>query len=113
MLCLSRDLSWDYARHALEFFHNNKIPFQDMKAADELVGNKSFGNSAYCLADEGNTWLVYLPDCGECELMLPGKSRLTIAWFNPRTGDLGETTPLKSPELRAPDNNDWLAIVRR
>ena len=113
MLCLSRDLSWDYARHALEFFHNNKIPFQDMKAADELVGNKSFDNSAYCLGGDGNTWLVYLPDGGECVLMLPGKSRFTIAWFNPRTGKLGQTTLLKSVDLQAPDKNDWLAVIRR
>lgn len=109
----SRDQSWDYARHALEFFHNNKIPFQDMKAADELVGNATFDNSAYCFAKEGETWLVYLPDGGGCVLQLPGRSSLTIAWFNPRTGELGKTTPLKSPDLRAPDNNDWLAVIRR
>jgi len=109
----SRDLSWDYARHALEFFHNNKIPFQDMKAADELVGNDKFDNSAYCFADEGKTWLVYLPDGGGCELRLPGKSHFNITWFNPRTGKLGKTTPLKSVDLQAPDKNDWLAIVSR
>ena len=45
--------------------------------------------------------------------MLPGKSRFTIAWFNPRTGRLGKTALLKSVDLRAPDKNDWLAIVRR
>ena len=46
----SRDQSWDYARIAIEFFKEHKIPFWEMQPADELVGNSIGAESYYCLA---------------------------------------------------------------
>ena len=57
----SRDKSWDYGRIALEFFHAQKIPFWEMKNADELVGNEKHDNSRYCFAKANEVYLVYLP----------------------------------------------------
>jgi len=57
----SREKSWDYARIALEFFRDNKIPFWDMKNANALIGNAENNNSKYCLARAGEVYLVLLP----------------------------------------------------
>ncbi|MFC7338946.1 DUF5060 domain-containing protein [Haloferula chungangensis] len=108
----SRDLSWDYARYALEFFRDQKIPFQDMSCRDELVGNEKNDNSRYCYAKEGEVYLVYLPEGGSTDLQLPAGKSFTLAWFNPRTGEMGEAKPLDGKTLTAPDKEDWLAVVR-
>lgn len=108
----SRDQSWDYARYALEFFPDQKIPFQDMVSRNELVGNSKDDNSRYCYAKEGEVYLVYLPDGGATELELPPGKPFTLAWFNPRTGEMGEAKPLDGKKLTAPDKEDWLAVVR-
>jgi hypothetical protein len=109
----SRDQSWDYARIALDFFQDNKIPFHDMKSSDELVGGKDREGPVYCFAKSPEIHLVYLTGGGGCEIALPGKSAFRIAWFNPRTGELGKPRKLDSNRLRAPDKNDWLAVIRR
>jgi hypothetical protein len=108
----SRDASWDYARIALDFFRDHEIPFQDMACSDERVGNPRHDNSAYCLAKGNEVILVYLPEGGECELDLPATANLKLAWFNPRNGELGPARPLASPRLKAPDQHDWLALIR-
>jgi len=109
----SRNQSWDYARHALEFFRDQKIPFQDMSCRDELVGNSNYDNSRYCYAKNGEVYLVYLPNGGGTDIQLPGETRFTLAWFNPRNGETGKASPLKDHSLTAPDQNDWLAVIRK
>ena len=114
----SRDRSWDYCRIALDFFRDEKIPFQDMSNADELIGNAKNGNDKFCLAKAGELYLVYLPSGGSTELDLSAmNSEATVQWFNPREGgDLSAPTPLEtgpSVTLRAPDEEDWLAVVRK
>lgn len=108
----SRDQSWDYARYALEFFHEQEIPFQEMTCRDELVGNGKRDNSKYCLAKEGGPYLVYLPNGGSTDIKLPSGD-FTAAWFNPRTGELGNPSPLGGNSLTAPDKEDWLALIRQ
>ncbi len=54
----SRDKTWDYARIAVAFFRANKIPFWDMRPADELVGNPTHDNSRVL---SGSRWR-YLSD---------------------------------------------------
>ena len=109
----SRDLSWDYARHALEFFRDQDIPFQDMTCQDELVGNTKFDNSRYCFAKEGEIYLVYLPDGGSAQIKLPSGKSFNIAWFNPRTGAMAQPSALEGNTIQAPDKNDWLAVIRK
>ncbi len=108
----SRDKSWDYARIALDFFRDQKIPFQDMACRDELVGNDKRDNSRFCLAKDGELYLVYLPDGGSTGIKLPAGS-FSLAWFNPRSGEMGEPAPLSGDTLNAPDKDDWLAVIRK
>ena len=107
----SRDQSWDYARHALEFFRDQKIPFQEMTSRNELIGNPKNDNSKYCFAKDGGPYLLYLPEGGSTDIKLPS-GKFTAAWFNPRTGELGKASPLSGNSLTAPDTEDWLALIR-
>lgn len=119
----SRDKSWDYCRIALDFFRNEKIPFERMECEDWLVGNKKNDNSRYCFAASGEIYLVYLPNGGTTELDLGGVkgTGLTVKWFNPRTGGKlqdGSVTKVTGPatvSLGQPPsdpNEDWVVIVR-
>jgi hypothetical protein len=119
----SRDKSWDYGRLALDFLRSSKIPFWEMKNADELVGNEKHDNSRYCFAKANDVYLVYLPSGGTTLLDLSKASgQFAVEWFDPRNGG-----PLKRgsvPSVKGgaqatlgepPDNpqEDWLAVVRR
>ncbi len=118
----SRDLSWDYCRHALTFFQENNIPFQDMVNANELIGVDPKKNSGYCLAKPGEIYLVYLPNGGTTEIDLTNAHRgFNVHWFNPRTGgDLangsvtsvtgGGKAGLGNPP--ADPQEDWLVMLR-
>lgn len=119
----SRDQSWDYCRIALEFFREEKIPFERMTCQDELVGNAKNDNSRYCLAAPGELYLVYLPHGGSAELDLrgTGDARFAVHWFNPRTGGAlrkGSVVAIAGPgkaSLGQPPvdpEEDWLIVVR-
>ena len=119
----SRDKTWDYGRIALDFFRSQKIPFWDMKNADELVGNPKHDNTRYCFSKSGELYLVYLPSGGTLELDL---SRVTgqfrVTWFDPRNGgplQKGGVASIKGGGVasigKPPGNSsdDWLAVIRR
>jgi len=119
----SRDRSWDYCRIAIEFFHQERIPFAEMKNADALIGNTSNDNSKYCFAKTDQTYLIYLPNGGGTNLDLSdAKGRFRVRWFNPRNGG----DPQQSSVLRvlgggkvsigeppSDPTEDWLAIVSK
>ena len=103
----SRDKSWDYGRIALEFFHNNKIPFWEMKNANERAGGQNF-----CLALKDELFVIYLPNGGAAQLSVPANSNYSIERFNPRTGG----AVVKVPNLTVPENEsteDWVFLVRK
>ncbi|MBM4017183.1 MAG: DUF5060 domain-containing protein [Planctomycetes bacterium] len=97
----SRQRSWDYCRVALEFFRAHKVPFWEMKCADELVGNEKNDNSRYCLARPGEVYVVYLPGGGTADLDLADHAgAFDVFWYNPRSGgDLarGSVREVKGP----------------
>lgn len=105
----SRDDSWTYAKYALDFFRDQKIPFWEMEPKPELVGNPGKGNKAYCLAGK-DLLVIAFPDGGSCKPPT-GETHRTIQWFNPRNGEIQKTGPL-GPLITSPDKNDWIAIVR-
>ncbi|PHS05798.1 MAG: hypothetical protein COA78_15010 [Blastopirellula sp.] len=119
----SRDQSWDYCRIAIGFFHDNQIPFWEMKNEDALVGNPDHGVSKFCFAKSNDTYLVYLPEGGSSSLDLSGaKGEYDVQWFNPRTGgelNAGSVTQLKGGRSvslgTAPTDQkeDWLVVVRK
>jgi hypothetical protein len=119
----SRERSWDFARVALEFLRDERVPFWEMEPADRLAGNAAEDNSRYCFAKAGEFYLVYLPKGGPARLDLAGASgRFTVAWLDPRKGGPlqqgtvhevagGSEVDLGAPPADASD--DWLAVVRR
>lgn len=118
----SRDKSWDYCRIALQFFRDNKIPIEQMKPSDPLVGHDGSKNSRYCLAKSGELYLVYIADGQPASLDLSGaKGEFTIEWFNPRAGGALEkgtvtnATGGSAVSLGLPSKDhseDWLAVIR-
>jgi hypothetical protein len=119
----SRERSWDFARVALDFFRDERVPFEEMEPRDALVGNAAEDNSRYGLAKPGEIYLVYLPGGGAAELDLSGADgRFTVGWLDPRKGGPlqvgsvrevagGSRVPLGAPP--ADPGDDWLAVVRR
>ena len=94
--------------HMVEFFTS----FEWWKADphDELVDH-----GAFCLAEPGRVYAVYLPKGGEVAVKL-GTGRYPASWFNPRTG---KTTLLPAADgpvwtsPKAPDSGDWALLLRK
>lgn len=119
----SRAQSWKYGKIALDFFHNDNIPFWDMENDDAAVGNPTNSNSIYCLAKAGQNYVVYLPTGGDGTLDLtaiPGS--FSVRWFNPRqggdmiVGDVRQVQGGKPVSLGSPPNgtsDDWVVVIRR
>lgn len=119
----SRARSWEYARHALTLFREQKIPFWEMQNQDERVSNDARNNSRYCLAKPGSVYLVYLPTGGATELDLTGvPGNFSVTWLNPRTGAAGlkgsvtkvgggAKVSLGNPPSEA--GEDWAVLVRK
>ncbi|MFC2080711.1 DUF5060 domain-containing protein [Bacteroidota bacterium] len=118
----SREMTWNYSRFALDFFTDNAIPFWEMKNADELVGNKSHDNSAYCFAKPGEMYVVYLPQPGSAKLDLSLANRpFDVLWYNPREGGELESGSVRSVQGRSladlgnppsDDGKDWVVLVK-
>jgi hypothetical protein len=119
----SRDRSWDFARVALDFFRDERVPFWEMEPADAAAGNPAEDNRRYAFARPGEIYLVYQPQGGPADLDLSGAAgRFTVAWLDPRRG--GPLRPGRVREVAGgakvslgtpPDEpaDDWLAVVRR
>lgn len=120
-----RDKSWDYGRIALTFFRTQKIPFWEMKNADELVANAAHDNSRYCFAKAGSLYLVYLPEGAGQSASLDLRAatgKFAVSWFDPRNGGAlkkGSVTSVtggSAATLGTPPDSpaeDWLVIVRK
>jgi len=119
----SRDQSWDYCRHALEFMSANEIPFWEMRTANALIGNLENDNSKYCFRKPGEVYLVYLPKGGTTRIDLSeADGEFDVGWFDPRNGGDVEKGSVETLEGggtasvgRAPGEagEDWLVVLRR
>jgi hypothetical protein len=119
----SRDRSWDFCRIALEFFHDNGVPFWEMKNANGLIGNVKDDNSKYCLAGAGGLYVVYLPEGGTTDLDLGASSGgYSVSWYNPRTGGAlvsGSVRSIAGPGRKSIGNppadpqEDWVVLIRQ
>ena len=70
------------------------------------------------ILSRGRFSVARLPNGGTRDLDLTSdQGQFHIHWFNPRTGDAltpSGITPGGNPAtLTAPDNNDWLAVIRK
>jgi hypothetical protein len=125
MLCenyRSRDKSWDYCRNALEFFMDNKIPFWEMANKDNLIGNEDNNKEKFCLAKEGEVYVVYLGYTPTTKLDLTNvQGSFTVKWYNPREGGnllTGKVKIIKGGKIAdlgnppANPDEDWIVIVQ-
>jgi len=115
----SRDRWWDYCRHALAFFRDNKLPVVEMVNNNDL--SSAYGD--YCFFKKGEVYVVYLKKGGTTELDLSGVSgTFSVRWYDPRQGGAlqegsvssvsgGNKAGLGTP----PDNpqSDWAILVTR
>ncbi|MBN2314868.1 MAG: DUF5060 domain-containing protein, partial [Sedimentisphaerales bacterium] len=121
----TRNNMWDQTRYALEFFHNH-LPFWTMTPSDTLISTEK----AYCLAQPGQIYALYLPDGGTTNLDLgdsspegvPRTATFTVQWYNPRTGghlQTGSTARISGPGRVAigqppqDADRDWVALIKR
>jgi hypothetical protein len=93
--------------HLRETFES--IPYSLMEPHNELVGK-----GAFCLAAEGNLYLVYLDDVRETALNIKSAGQsCTITWIDPRSGKrISSVETVKDKiMLHAPSSGDWAAII--
>ena len=77
---------------------------------DELVNS-----AAFCLADPGKLYVVYLPHGGGATVTL-GPGRYEAKWFNPRTGEYAVLSAADGLEWTSPvaaDHEDWVLLLGR
>ena len=60
------------------------VPFWDMEPAADVVKN----GTAFCLANPGREYLIYLPEGKQVTVNLSGPAAsFDVEWFNPATGE--------------------------
>jgi hypothetical protein len=96
-----------YAR-MVRFF--TKLEWWKTEPHDEYVDN-----GAFCLADPGKLYVVYLPHGGEVAVKLePGPYQ--AQWYNPRTGEYLPESKTEGPGWTSPTaipNDDWVLLLKR
>jgi hypothetical protein len=78
--------------------------------ADELVDS-----GAFCLAEPGNVYVVYLRHRGSVTAMLDA-GRYRTLWFNPRSGQYADAPDADGPVWTSPqsaDREDWVIRLQR
>ncbi len=108
-----------WSRYAiLDFFKGNAIKFWETVNRDDLVSD-----TANCLAQDGQTYIIYLENGGSADLNLSRQSGVfSVKWFDPRNGgDLknGTITSVTGGGSRsignAPDSvkSDWVVLITK
>lgn len=97
--------------HMVDFF--TSFEWWKTEPHDELVNN-----GAYCLAQPGEIYAVYLPRGGDVTLQLPS-GNYEASWFNAFTGEK-VALPMVTPSAGAtwtspktPDHQDWALLLER
>jgi len=114
----SRELFWDQAANALNFFKKFNIPVWNMKQNNTIINGDNWVLTGP--NDSGKEFiLIYLKGSNEFELSLPD-GKYHYGFFNPRTGEgikellhFGDFTSSGPLTWGAPDNNDWVLLVTR
>ncbi|OAV43940.1 DUF5060 domain-containing protein [Lewinella sp. 4G2] len=110
----TRERAWEWTTHARRFFEEY-LPFHKMESMDELVEGEAF-----CFAQPGEVYAVYLPfgDATSLDLRgdaVVGEGAVSLAWYNPREGVMGEAVVVGveggQVVLEAPGKGDWAVLV--
>jgi hypothetical protein len=97
----SREAIWRQTAAALKILRS--VPFDAMRSHDELIVSKN----AWCLADPGKAYLVYVRARDTAKLSLPA-GRYTMTAYDPMNGDsVSEWNAIESDSLElAPGSED-------
>jgi len=115
---------WVQSKHALDFFSDNNVPFQNMSNDNSRISNDN-----WCLVDDSPTdpvVVVYLRNGGSAEIDLTGLgsvgASLSVQWFDPRSGGELQTGSISSIPLEdypqslgnAPysSDQDWVVLLK-
>ena len=102
----SRDKLWDYTRHAMDFYHDNNIPFWEMKNANGLTRSEK----DFVFARPGEVYVIYLPDGGASTLNLANHAEtFSVEWYNPREG--GELQKGRALEVEQTYSREPASVV--
>ncbi|WP_161634372.1 carbohydrate-binding protein [Aquimarina pacifica] len=106
-----RGVKYQEAGYAITFFENYFNEYLvGAVSNDGLTGD----SDDYVLANSGNAYVVYLPNGGSTSITLPsGNSTYEVQWYNPRSGGSLTTATVLGNNLVAPDDNDWLALIKK
>lgn len=112
----SRENWWEQSTFATQFVAD--FPLEEMKSMDELI----HANGAYCLANPGEVYIVYLPaGTKNARLRLESNGPLSVRWFDPRSGSEaqeGSVDSISGKGLRtlgdppSDSQKDWVLVVR-
>ncbi len=95
--------------HLHRFF--TALEWWRLEPHDELV--EADGGYAYCLAEAGTTYVIYVAGANGADLTL-ADGEYSVSRYDPRTGQSPELPgPARgSVRLEAPDTQDWVFVVR-
>jgi hypothetical protein len=94
--------------HIVDFF--TSFDWWKTDPHDELVDN-----GAFCLAEPGKLYAVYLPRGGKVSVKLE-KGNYNGNWFNPRTGEKKDLPAAQGPNWTSPDSpgeGDWALLLKK
>ncbi len=99
----------DYYQHMRKLIDRYKI--------GQLKAGQQKSNAGFCLHNDAGLLLFYVPS--ECEFfgLRPPKDRgdtMTLTWFDPFTGEFGETTQMKMtqwPSVKVPSASGFRILV--
>jgi hypothetical protein len=87
------------------------VPYARMQPFAEVTGE------AVSLAEEGNTYVVYMPHGGATTVDLTeATGTYTARWLNPRSGVYGDPFTVAGGgkrQIEAPDSKDWVVLLSR
>ncbi|SMP67528.1 Putative collagen-binding domain of a collagenase [Neorhodopirellula lusitana] len=112
---------WKSVGIAAQFLNENLAgEVADMSPNDALVS----GNENWAMANEGNTYLLYLKNGGEAivDLSNAKEQQFSVHWFNPRTGEKmmkgnpgtvhGGTGRVSLGSPPSTSERDWVVLLR-
>ncbi|NJB35218.1 DUF5060 domain-containing protein [Croceivirga sp. JEA036] len=119
----SRDLFWDQAKIALDFFKQQQIAVDQLENNNQLVGNTTNNNSVYCLAKPNQLYVVYKNNIERVSLDLSQTTgEFSVQWYNPKVGGVMQNGNVKKVvggskvDLgKAPNKKqeDWVILLKK
>ncbi|MEM6802534.1 MAG: DUF5060 domain-containing protein [Bacteroidota bacterium] len=105
----TRDDKYTDAAYALDFFEDYFMAYlPEVVSADGEISD----NDAYLLRSRDKlAYAIYLPDGGSSTISGLPSGTHSIRWFNPRNGQMGDSSQLSNNQIEAPDNQDWVAFI--